>query len=288
MLSLVDLATQPDFTITAATCQNDHKRWSEPESHGDYRVVLVRHGRFRRRATGVPTDVDPTLAYIGLPGEEEHFAHPAGGDVCTSVSLTPALWRVLAGDAARLTRSTVYVDARLDLTHRRFLAAARTGDVGYALAEELMAMLARMIEQVVIGATPADAGPTKTDQALAAAARGLISDRHPAATGLFPLAELLDVSPYRLSRAFTRELGVSLTRYRNRVRLGRALDRLENGESSLGALAADLGFADQAHLCRTMREQLGHTPTACATCCGTRRPTLADEVATCGITGEFG
>jgi AraC-like DNA-binding protein len=24
----------------------------------------------------------------------------------------------------------------------------------------------------------------------------------------------------------------------------------------------DLGFADQAHLCRTMRAHLGHTPTA--------------------------
>ncbi|MFJ8581768.1 helix-turn-helix transcriptional regulator [Micromonospora sp. NPDC093277] len=92
--------------------------------------------------------------------------------------------------------------------------------------------------------------------------RALIGEGDPAAHGLFPLAAMLGVSPYRLSRAFTRELGVSLTRYRNRVRLGRALDRLEGGESSLGVLAADLGFADQAHLCRTVREHLGHTPTA--------------------------
>jgi AraC-like DNA-binding protein len=55
---------------------------------------------------------------------------------------------------------------------------------------------------------------------------------------------------------------VPLTRYRNRVRAARALDRIEAGEPSLAVLAADLGFADQAHLCRTVREHLEHTPTA--------------------------
>jgi AraC-like DNA-binding protein len=261
VLSLVDLVTRPDYTVTAVTCRSDHKRWSEAESYGDYEVVLVRCGRFRRSSAGVRADVDPTLGYVGIPGEEARFAHPAGGDVCTLIRLTPAMWRVLAGDAPRLTRSTLYLDARLDLAHRRLLAAAGAGDGDYALAEELMALLGRVIGQVVTGPTPVGAGPSRADQALVAAARGVIADCHPAADGLLPLAEFLGVSPYRLSRAFTRELGVSLTRYRNRVRIGRALDRLQNGESSLGVLAADLGFADQAHLCRTMRQHLGHTPT---------------------------
>jgi hypothetical protein len=36
--------------------------------------------------------LDPTIAYVGVPGEEEHFAHPAeGGDVCTAISLSPWL-----------------------------------------------------------------------------------------------------------------------------------------------------------------------------------------------------
>jgi AraC-like DNA-binding protein len=262
VLSFVDLAARHDFTVTAVTCRDDHKGWSDVESQGGYRVVLVRRGRFRRRTAGGSAEVDPTVAYVGLPGEEERFAHPTGGDVCTSVSLTPALWRALAGEAARVTRSTVYVDPRLDLTHRRFLAAASAGDIDYALAEQLMDLLSRAIRQVVTGPTPVGAGPAKTDHALVAAARRAIGDGHPAADGLLPLAGLLDVSPYRLSRAFTRELGVSVTRYRNRIRLGRALDRLENGETALAGLAAELGFADQAHLCRTMKEHLGHTPTA--------------------------
>ncbi|MFC4466858.1 hypothetical protein ACFPH6_20390 [Streptomyces xiangluensis] len=89
-------------------------------------MVLVRRGRFRRRATGADADIDATMAYIGVPGEEERFAHPAGGDDCTSISLTPALWQVMAGDVERLAAQSVYVDTRLDLTHRRLLATART------------------------------------------------------------------------------------------------------------------------------------------------------------------
>ncbi|MFD0541604.1 helix-turn-helix domain-containing protein [Actinomadura luteofluorescens] len=54
---------------------------------------------------------------------------------------------------------------------------------------------------------------------------------------------------------------MSVTRYRNRIRVGRALDRLERGERDLSGLAADLGFADHAHLTRTVREETGRTPT---------------------------
>lgn len=228
--------------------------------HSDYRLVLVRRGWFRRSTAGVPADLDPTLAYFGVPDEEECFAHPAGGDVCTSLSLTPELWRVLVGDLARLNRPTVYVDARIDLSHRRFLAAARSGDVEYALIEELVRLLDGAVEQVLAGPKPT--GVAGGDGAVVGAARQAIRDGHPAAEGLLPLAELLGVSPYRLSRAFSRDMGTSLTRHRNRVRVGRAMDRLEGGERSLAVLAADLGFADQAHLSRTIRAHVGHTPTA--------------------------
>ncbi|MFJ8917815.1 helix-turn-helix transcriptional regulator [Amycolatopsis sp. NPDC102389] len=262
MLSFVELATRPEFTVAAVDCRDDHRGWSAERPREDVRLVFVRRGGFRRRVRGVCADLDRTVGYLGLPGEEEHFAHPAGGDRCTSIGLTPALWHTLAGDAPRPSRSSLYVDGRLDLAHRRLLAATGAADHDHAAAERLVDLAAEVVRQVVTTASPAGDRPGAGDRALVARARTAIGDGHPAAAGLIPLAALLGVSPYRLSRAFTREMGVSLTHYRNRVRVAQALDRLEAGEPSLAALAADLGFADQAHLSRTVRAHLGHTPSA--------------------------
>lgn len=257
MRSAVRLGTGSGFSLDAVTCHDDHRGWSRPETSSGYRVVLVRRGRFRRKADGRAAVVDPTMAYLGVPGEEEHFAHPAGGDVCTSLSVSPDLWRSLAGDSTRPSRSTIYVDARLDLAHRRFLAAARTGDTAFELAEALLPLVSTALAQ--LAPLPVR---RESSQMIVEGAREAIAAGHPAAAGLLPLAAFLAVSPYQLSRAFTRELGVSLTHYRNRVRVGRALDQLEGGAADLARLAAELGFADQAHLTRTVRRHAGRTPAA--------------------------
>lgn len=246
----VEVAAGPGYTLSVVRCADDHTGWSPPEVADGHRMVLVRRGRFRRRARGVAASVDAAMAYVAAPGEEEQFAHPAGGDVCTSVTFSARRWDQLAGD--RPVRPTVYVDGALDLAHRR--AVASVADPDFALAERLLVLVCRAIK-------PASA-VRFDDRELVDEARAAIAADHPSACGLFPLAELLGVSPYRLSRAFPRELGVSLTRYRNRVRVGRALDRLEAGEPELARLAADLGFADQAHLTRTVREHAGSTPAA--------------------------
>jgi AraC-like DNA-binding protein len=207
--------------------------------------------------------IDPILGYVGVPGAEEQFAHPAGGDACTWIQLEPQLRATLAGaPAPPLARSTFYVHPHLELSHRRVLAATRTGDLGYALTEQLLNLFSGVLQQITAGPAPTRSGTPHADRTAVTAARVAIQADHPAAQALMPLAALLSVSPFRLSRAFSAEMGVSLTRYRNHVRLKRVLDRLEEGEDNLAVLAADLQFADQAHLCRTVRQHLGHTPTA--------------------------
>ncbi|MPZ27085.1 MAG: helix-turn-helix domain-containing protein [Micromonosporaceae bacterium] len=243
------LADHPEFAIRVVRCRDDHRGWSAAEPVTGFGMVLVRTGVFRRTGRAGELLADRAVGYLSMPGDEARFAHPVGGDVCTSVQISAGVWEDMRGGAT--VPGAVYVDARLELEHRLLLRAARSGDLDHAAAERLVRLLAE----------PAAAGPAPIgDRRTVQAAREAVTAGHPAAAGLLPLARLLGVSPYRLSRSFQRQVGVPLTRFRNRVRVAAALDRLEQGEPSLARLAADLGFADQAHLTRTVRTHLGYTP----------------------------
>ncbi|WP_200214017.1 AraC family transcriptional regulator [Micromonospora coerulea] len=250
MRSAVELLRHPDFRVAAVRCRDDHTGWSDPEPSGAHGLVLTRRGGFRRAGRGGAEFIDPTVAYLTVPGEEERFAHPAGGDDCTSVHLSARLWRELFAD--RPVPAVVHADARVDLAHRLLLRPATRDDPDFAAAERLVRLVAAATGPVVDGAG--------RSRRLVERARAALHDGQPAAAGLVPLARALGVSPYRLSREFQARVGVPLTRYRNRLRVGRLLDRLEEGAESLAGLATELGFADQAHLTRTVRAHLGDTP----------------------------
>ena len=227
--------------------------------------MLVRQGRFRRLSQGVEVDQDVAQGYLRRPGQEERFAHPAGGDVCTWIGLSPSLWSEVLGDAEpagrqRATERGLYVDARLELAHRRLLAVGQAG--GDDALEPVLRLVRHAVRQFAEPAEGGGGGSAVADRRLVAAARDAVLADDPAAGSLTALATLLRVSPFLLSRVFRREVGVSLTWFRNRARVGRAITRLAAGEPNLAALAADLGFADQAHLSRTMDRHLGQSPRA--------------------------
>lgn len=78
-----------------------------------------------------------------------------------------------------------------------------------------------------------------------------------------PLTELaLDakVHPVHVSRTFRRFVGVSLAEYVRRHRVRRAAAAMTAGQTMLSSIAADAGFADQAHMTRVFRSVVGMTP----------------------------
>jgi AraC-like DNA-binding protein len=76
------------------------------------------------------------------------------------------------------------------------------------------------------------------------------------------LAEELGVSPGHLARSFKREMGVSLVDYRNRLRLDRFFEILQQrgGSGNLLEAALEAGFGSYAQFHRVYRKFLGTTP----------------------------
>lgn len=72
-------------------------------------------------------------------------------------------------------------------------------------------------------------------------------------------AEQIGAGPTRLARAFTATFGIAPHRYVLGRRMEAARDRILEGQP-LADVAAELGFADQAHLSRRFRQHLGTTP----------------------------
>jgi AraC-like DNA-binding protein len=73
-------------------------------------------------------------------------------------------------------------------------------------------------------------------------------------------AEAAGLHPGSLSRGFARVFGMSPIAYRLVQRTRRAIDALVRGEIPLSRLAADCGFADQAHMTRAVTRVAGAPP----------------------------
>jgi AraC-like DNA-binding protein len=254
------LAAADDIAVDDLRIVERTPAWTAPLHTPGHQLVFVRRGTFglRLRSSGTlrsaEATVDPVSAFVGRPGDEQSIAHrPGREDACTVVSLGPQLAAELL--PGRLP-DTLRTSGRVDMAHRALLARARQGADGFELAERVVHLATGLLRDPVRATAP---GGTPSHRRLAEAAREvLVTD--PAFDGLDRLARLLGVSRSHLSRVFRAETGETLTRFRNRLRVRSALDRLADGDRDLARLAADLGFADHAHFTRAMRAEVGDPP----------------------------
>ena len=263
MLDARTIASEGQIAIADVACTHGQGRGETSEYAQRHAVVFVRRGCFSRVADGVETLFDPTVAFCMTPGEEQRYDHPhSHGDRCTTVFLPPEL----VGDlflAGGLPSGPVPVSPRIDLEHRLLVRAARDGDKHQVVERSLTLATSAVAHAAPDGPRPRRRAAASAHRALAARAReALVSDP---GTPLTRLAATLAVSPHHLSRVFRSETGETISRHRMRLRARAALERLGAGERDLARLAADLGFADQSHLCRVLRDETGRTPAALRT-----------------------
>jgi AraC-like DNA-binding protein len=262
MLSATTYHRGGGIEIADVACRHRRGRGLAGEQASGHVLVFVRRGCFIRSSDGVETLLDPTLAYCMSPGEEQRYDHPHDyGDDCTSLSIEPELLASLWGGDPTLPREPMPTSPRIDLEHRLLLSAARRGADPHELLERAIALSALALTQAeprrVAAGRPATA---RARRAVADGVREILAANPE--RSLPELARALAVSPHHLSRIFRSATGHTVSRHRMRLRTRAALDRIADGEQSLARLAADLGFADQSHLCRVLRQETSRAPSA--------------------------
>jgi AraC-like DNA-binding protein len=259
MLRRTVLLDDEGLRLEDIRCASGRGGWSAPEPCNGCGVVFVRRGCFRRRVEGVESLLDPSVVYFEAPGAEQQVAHPHdGGDACTVFALSAEVAAELWGGDADLPTQPLYSDPVLDLQHRQLVASAGCTDA-FELGERSVLVLARLLERAEPARVAAGRPSTVAARRRAVeATRELLAGKP--CLSLLGLAREVAVSPHHLSRTFSHATGSSITRYRNRLRVRLALERIAEGETSLARLAAELGFADHAHMTRVVRAELGEPP----------------------------
>jgi len=223
--------------------------------------MLVRVGRFARHVNGRTSVVDATQGYVQEAGETELIHHLGDlGHRCTVISVRPddlpALWR----PRERLMASEFRTTPATDLAHRRLLAECRRGADPEAVAQMAAALVDDLFDSCMRAPRPIHRrGTTAATRRIVDIARELATSGSSAAA-LQSVASAASVSPHHLTRTFKENTGMTMGRYRNRVRVRLALEWIAEGDDDFTRIAHDLGFSDHAHFSRTVMAEVGLQP----------------------------
>jgi AraC-like DNA-binding protein len=151
--------------------------------------------------------------------------------------------------------------------HRLILHGLRRGNLAGLAVEEICLHLAAHVVASAHGVSRRHAGARQetTDRRharLADEARQALAARFRERLRLEELAGAAGCSPYHLCRVFRREVGMTIHRYRSRLRLRAALEAVAGGARDLTGLALDLGFSDHSHFTNSFRREFGLPPSA--------------------------
>lgn len=260
-------AARPLRGVEVLAVRGSHRHWCE--SHDTFTVALVHREqgevvaewrtRGRTLSTGrgelmliEPGDVHVTRRVQARTGAADF-------DVLRfSPELLTAAAKQAAGGSTFHFRAPATQDPDAFAALRRFMNAVAAGEDGLSLeaaATEAISALLGLGERAPSYRAPL---APERDFRLRRVSAYLAShlERRPT---LAELEGVSGISQWRLCALFRRSQGISIGRYWNALRLRRAQRDIERG-SSLAMVAAELGFRDEAYLCRVFKAHWGVTP----------------------------
>ncbi|MGQ0661885.1 helix-turn-helix transcriptional regulator [Sphingosinicella sp.] len=228
-----------------------------PPGHAaQYQVVLPYHGVFRYHRGRDAQLIDTNRTLLVSAGCDFADDHPIRGLGHASLVLIPAsealgdfCGSVVPKSHQAFARGSQPASRRLRLLTHRILAAR---DEALALDELAVAAIGEAVTSDHARATRGISRPVER-------AKEYLHDSAFGPVTLASVARAAGVTPVHLAHEFRCREGISLFRYRMRLRLDRALLELP-GSADITALALDLGFSSHSHFTQAFRSHFGITP----------------------------
>jgi AraC-like DNA-binding protein len=258
-MTATTLLRRPSITVSDFRCSAVPGDAPFVEQHRCHSVSFVRKGSFGCHTRGRSFELVAGSVLVGHPGDEYVCSHDhVCGDECLSFFLTPELvetighrtgaWRI--GAAPPLPELMV-------LGELAQAAADGRSDIG--LDEVGHAFASRFVE-VVSGRPRQPAATTARDRRRAVETALWIDAHSHHQIDLDDAAGQAGVSPFHFLRLFSGVLGVTPHQYLVRSRLRHAARRLAGDDSSITAVAYDVGFGDLSNFVRTFHRAAGVSP----------------------------
>jgi AraC family transcriptional regulator len=228
-----------------------------PHAHASANVTLVTAGGFRERSPHASVRARPTSLVIKPRGTVH--ADRYGDRETRSVMIEVAPGREADVGLRGVAHECWFEGGPFVAEVLEILRAARAGEADLErTAIERLGALLRRAELAPQVRAPRGA---RAALALRAAEEHLrASPGRPA--GSAEVARRVGLHPVYLARLFRAAHGCGVAAYRRRLQVQEAARRLAESAEPAGQVALAAGFADQSHLCRAFKAELGFSPCA--------------------------
>ena len=236
-----------------------------PHSHPTWTVAVVQHGaaRFEVDATRQRADqgelfvLEPEAVHTGMAAVPEGWAYRV-------LYLDPALlhdWDERDRPAPRAARWVVFRDRALRDSLLGAHSVLESGRTGLELDEAVVGAIDALRPHLRPGPS---GGRSGSEHAAVRRARAHLTEHWEQSVSLATLSSVAGLSRFELVRKFRRHTGLTPHAFQTNLRIAHARAMLTGGEAA-ARVAAECGFADQAHLTRVFKRFVGVTPGRFAT-----------------------
>lgn len=225
-------------------------------SHGHYVIGLVEEGRRSLICNGAAFELALGDLVVFNPGDVHGCEQSDGGVFAyDSIAVDAELL-----DGARLKGPRVNDPAAIEV-FREMLRILETGDEAQLSEATLCLRELLAVEEVAEGGVANVSSVVTPHEDAAQRAMAHFCGHLATPSSLSALAAEEGLSPYALIRAYKRRFAITPMRHLASLRVECACRLLREGVEP-AAVAAEVGFADQAHLTRAFKQRLGTTPGA--------------------------